>query len=159
LRFINKALRGEDVDVLYHFRFYIIDLCKQLEQKYIEMKSKQTGVLKLYRGLKLAVNEVENFKKNIGNLISTNGYLSTSRERSVAYGFVMKPFKREGIVRALFEYQIDLNHVKNIILADIAEYSAFPEEAEVLVDIGESLERTREENVKIISHKTQKKIS
>jgi hypothetical protein len=55
----------------------------------------------------------------------------------------MKPIKREGIVRALFQYQIDLNLVKNIILADIAEYSAFPEEAEVLVDIGEFCQRTR----------------
>lgn len=142
MRFINKALRTEDIDVLYHFRFYIIDLCKQLELQCNEMKSKQNEILKLYRGLKLGSTELESFQNNIGNLFSTNGYLSTSRLRSVAYEFVMKPTKRQDIVRVLFEYQIDFNSVKNIIVADIAQYSVFPDEAEVLVDIGESFERT-----------------
>ncbi|CAF0745924.1 unnamed protein product [Adineta steineri] len=137
-RFINKALRTEDVDVLYHFRFYIIDLCKQLEIKYIEMKSTMKEVLKLYRGLNISPDEVQNFKRNMGNLISTNGYLSTSRDRSVAYGFATKPNNRVGVVRCLFEYQVDLELVKNIVVADISQYSAFPEEAEVLVDIGAS---------------------
>jgi hypothetical protein len=135
-RFINKALRTEDVEVLYHFRFYIIDLCKQLELKFIELKRTQTDVLKLYRGLKLSHSEIKNFEQNLGNLISTNGYLSTSRLHSVAYTFAKKPINREGIVCALFQYEVDLNEVKKIVLADIAQYSAFPDEAEVLVDIG-----------------------
>ena len=140
-RFINKALRTEDVEVLYQFRFYITDLCKQLELKFTEFKSTQCDVLKLYRGLKLSRSEVMNFQKNVGNLISTNGYLSTSRLRSVAHTFAKKPSNREGIVSALFEYQVDLNLVKKIVIADIAQYSAFPDEAEVLVDIGESIQR------------------
>jgi hypothetical protein len=104
--------------------------------KFDELKSTQNGVIKLYRGLKLARHEVANFEQNIGNLISTNGYLSTSSLRSVAYSFAKKPINREGLVSALFEYQVDLNSVKKIVLADIAKYSAFPEEAEMLVDIG-----------------------
>jgi hypothetical protein len=106
--------------------------------KFDELKSTQNGVIKLYRGLKLARHEVANFEQNIGNLISTNGYLSTSSLRSVAYGFAKKPINREGLVSALFEYQVDLNSVKKIVLADIAKYSAFPEEAEMLVDIGKT---------------------
>jgi hypothetical protein len=135
-RFINKALRTEDVDVLYQFRFYIIDLSEQLELKFMQLKATQKEVLKLYRGLKLSYDEVANFQRSIGNLISTNGYLSTSSDRSVAYGFATKSAKREGVARALFEYQVDLNVVQKIVIADIREYSAFPEEAEVLVDIG-----------------------
>jgi len=106
--------------------------------KFDELKSTQNGVIKLYRGLKLARHEVANFEQNIGNLISTNGYLSTSSLRSVAYSFAKKPINREGLVSALFEYQVDLNSVKKIVLADIAKYSAFPEEAEMLVDIGKT---------------------
>jgi tetratricopeptide (TPR) repeat protein len=139
-RFINKALRTEDVDVLYQFRFYIMDLSEQLELKFLQLKEKQKEVLKLYRGLKLSYDEVANFQRSIGNLISTNGYLSTSSERSVAYGFATKSAKREGVARALFEYQVDLNVVQKIVIADIREYSAFPEEAEVLVDIGASFQ-------------------
>lgn len=135
-RFINKALRTENVDVLYEFRFFIIDLSEQLEVKFQQLKEKQKDVLKLYRGLKLSEEEIENFQHSIGNLISTNGYLSTSSEYSVAYSFASKPVKRANVVRALFEYQVDLNLVHKIVIADVREYSAFPEEAEVLVDIG-----------------------
>ncbi|CAF0720494.1 unnamed protein product [Rotaria sp. Silwood1] len=139
-KFINKALRTEDIDVLYQFRFYIMDLSEQLEKKFDELRKKQKDILRLYRGSKLSADEVENFQQSIGNLISTNGYLSTSSERSVAYGFATKSPRREGFVRALFEYQIDLNDVKKIVIADIREFSAFPEEAEVLVDIGASFQ-------------------
>ncbi|CAF1929290.1 unnamed protein product [Rotaria magnacalcarata] len=139
-KFINKALRTEDVDVLYQFRFYIMDLSEQLELKFQELKAKQKDVLKLYRGLKLSHDEVANFQNSIGNLISTNGYLSTSSEHSVAYGFATKSAKRDGVVRALFEYAVDLNTVQKIVIADIRQYSAFPEEAEVLVDIGASFQ-------------------
>ncbi len=135
-RFINKALRTEDVDVLYQFRFYIMDLSEQLELKFLKLKETQKDTLSLYRGLKLSQDEVANFQNSIGNLISTNGYLSTSSDRKVAYGFATKAAKREGVARALFEYQVDLSAVQKIVIADIREYSAFPEEAEVLVDIG-----------------------
>lgn len=135
-RFINKALRTEDIDVLYQFRFYIIDLSEQLELKFKQLKEKHNGIFRLYRGLKLSYDEVAHFQNSIGQLISTNGYLSTSSEFSVAYGFATKSAKREGVARALFEYEVDLNTVTKIVIADIREYSAFPEEAEVLVDIG-----------------------
>lgn len=139
-KFINKALRTEDIDVLYQFRFYILDLSYQLELKFRELKEKQKDILRLYRGLKLSPDEVQNFKRSIGNLISTNGYLSTSSEHSVAYGFAIKPANRSGVVKALFEYQVDLSQVTKIVIADIREFSAFPEEAEVLVDIGASFQ-------------------
>ena len=113
-----------------------MDLCKQLELKFLDLKAKQQGILKLYRGSRLSADEVENFQRSIGNLISTNGYLSTSSEFSVAFGFATKSPKREGFARALFEYAVDLEKVTKIVIADIREYSAFPEEAEVLVDIG-----------------------
>ncbi|CAF2356390.1 unnamed protein product [Rotaria sp. Silwood2] len=139
-KFINKALRTEDVDVLYQFRFYIMDLSEQLERKFKTLQEKQKDILRLYRGSKLSQDEVENFQRSIGNLISTNGYLSTSDDRTVAYGFATKSARREGFVRALFEYRVDLEEVKKIVIADIREFSAFPEEAEVLVDIGASFQ-------------------
>ena len=113
-----------------------MDLSDQLELKFKQLKEKQAGILRLYRGLKLSYDEVAHFQNSIGQLISTNGYLSTSSEFSVAYGFATKSAKREGVARALFEYEVDLSSVTKIVIADIREYSAFPEEAEVLVDIG-----------------------
>jgi hypothetical protein len=112
-----------------------------LELKFIELKHRENDdVLKLYRGLRLSQNEIKLFQENIGNLISKNGFLSTSRLHSIAYAFAKKPTNREGIVVAIFQYQIDLKQVNKIVLADVAEYSSFPDEAEVLVDIGKSIQ-------------------
>jgi hypothetical protein len=84
----------------------------------------------------LSCNEIANLEQNVGNLISTNGYLSTSRRRTVAYEFAKEPSARQGIVSVLFEYQVDLNMIKKIVLADIAQYSMYPSEAEMLFGIG-----------------------
>ncbi len=69
----------------------------------IELKQTQIDLLKLYRGLKLSHNEIINFEENLGNLFSTNGYLSTTRLYSVAYRFAKKPTNREGIVSVFFQ--------------------------------------------------------
>ncbi|CAF4867145.1 unnamed protein product, partial [Rotaria sp. Silwood1] len=113
------------------------DFSEQLELKFKELKEEQKDILKLYRAAKLSSDELANFQNSIGNLISCSGYLSTSGEYSVAYGFATKSPKREGFEGAVFEYIVDLDVVQNIVLAVIHEYSAFPEEAEVIVDIGQ----------------------
>jgi hypothetical protein len=86
--------------------------------------------------LKLTQTEIETFQQSIGSLISTNGYLSASQLHEVSYNFAKKPTNREGVVRVILEYKINLNDNKTIVIADIAQYSAFPDEAEVLIDIG-----------------------
>ncbi|CAF1200789.1 unnamed protein product [Rotaria sordida] len=134
-KFINKALRTEDIDVLFQFRFYIIDLSEQLELKFQELKEKQKDILKLYRAIQLSQDELTNYQNSIGNLISNNEYLSTSSQRSVAYDFLTKFTKQEGIVHALVEYSVNLNVVQKITIADVRQYSAFPEETEFVVDI------------------------
>ena len=135
-RFICKALHIENIEALYLLRFYILDLSEQLKIRFIALKAKHKGVLKLYRAQKLTDDKVAHFQNSLGNLIYTSAYFSTTSEYAVAYTFATKPAKRDGIVRVLFEYQVDLNTVQHIALADVREYSAFPEEAEVVVDIG-----------------------
>lgn len=137
---MNKSLRIEDNSALYQLRFYILDLSEQLGLKFIEMK-KTTKMLKLYRGLKLRLDEVANLQRSIGSLISFNGYLSTTSEHSRAYDFVIKATKIEGIARVLFEYEVDLETVHEIVVADIRQYLTFPEEAEHVFDIGKSIQR------------------
>jgi len=83
--------------------------------------------------------ELENFQNNLGNLMSPNGYQSTSRLVEVALHFARKAIVRYDTAQVLFEYQIDLDLVKTIVLADISQYSEHPEEAEVLVDLGKYL--------------------
>ena len=62
-RLCNKALRTEDIELLYIFRYYIQDLCKHLaiEHKIFRVKQSLQPVLKLYRGLKLTKDELTTF--------------------------------------------------------------------------------------------------
>ncbi|CAF0867818.1 unnamed protein product [Didymodactylos carnosus] len=138
-RLVNKALRTEDIVALYSFRFYVVDLCRRLCLKHKELIERQEKlgqpVLKLYRGLQLALEELKSMQCGVGSLISQNGFLSTSRSKKVAEGFAKAPTTRTNVIPSLFEISADVSSLKTIVLADIAEYSAFPNEEEVLFDL------------------------
>ncbi|CAF2864111.1 unnamed protein product [Rotaria sp. Silwood2] len=133
-KIVNKTLRTQNIDLMYQFRFFITDLSEQLELKFQELKKTQKGVLKLYRSVKLSQEEVTNYQNSVEDLIANSTYLSTTSERSMAYDFVTKSVKSPGVVRTLFEYTIDLNIVQSIIIANVRQYSAFPEQAEFIID-------------------------
>jgi len=78
----------------------------------------------LYRGLYLSENEIEILRQNVGKLVSTNGYLSTSRSRNAAVMFANK---------VLMEIEMDMS-LETVICADIADRSIHNYE-EVLFDI------------------------
>lgn len=137
-RLCNKALRTEDIELLYIFRYYIQDLCKRLafEHESFRTKQKYDPILKLYRGLKLTKDELIRFKTNIGSLISTNGFLSTTRDYDLALSFALKASKRSvEVYPTLFIIEADV-YLDGAVFADISELSVYPEEKEVLFDIG-----------------------
>ncbi|CAF3985511.1 unnamed protein product, partial [Rotaria sp. Silwood2] len=112
-RLVNKALRTEDIELLYLFRSYIIDLCSQLEQEHKQISS--TEVFIVYRGQTMFTEEFEKLKQSCGVLISTNGFFSTSRDLNVA----------------LIDPQL-----KSVIFADTEKYSRMKDEKEVLFSVG-----------------------
>jgi hypothetical protein len=84
-KLLNKALRIEDIELLYTFRFFIIDLCAAIENDNHNLKTK--GILTLYRGTQIPMEELQKLKENVGKIISTNGFLSTSRNMNVSLRF------------------------------------------------------------------------
>ena len=156
-RLINKALRTEDIDLLYLFRFFVIDLSMQLKNtvsSYSRSNESTSSTIYLYRGLKLSKDELRKLEESIGNLISTNGFLSTSRNRQVALTFA---------TNSLFEIETDMNQ-EGKLWYDIADYSMIPDEGEVLFDIGatfqiESISYDSEHKLSIIHLKTTTNIN
>ena len=136
-RLVNKALRTEDIEALIILRFFIRDLSKNLKNKYNILKQRQehNPIVVSYRGLKLTWPEIYNLKCNIGQIISTNGFLSTSRSKDVAYSFAKKGTKRLGVETIMLQIEVD-TLLPTISLADIAEYSDYPREEEILFDLG-----------------------
>jgi tetratricopeptide (TPR) repeat protein len=135
-KLINKALRSEDIDQLYNFRFFIGDLSESLAREHQKIVQSEEGVLTVYRGVKLSSEELDHLKENQGKLISTNGYLSTSRSRKKALAFAIKPTNRSDALPVLFEIECDVQQLGDTVLfADIAKFSEYPGEKEVLFDL------------------------
>ncbi|CAF4663565.1 unnamed protein product, partial [Rotaria sp. Silwood1] len=162
-RVVNKALRTEDYEAMLILRFFIVDLCKNLKQKYDDMKEKKSNsnLIISYRGLKLTSQEIYNLKHNIGTNIVTNGYLSTSRSKNVAYTFAKKGTKRPNVETVMLEIDVDIS-TSTTSLADIAQYSDYPEEEEeILFDLGASfaIDAIDYENIQKMWHIKLKAIS
>ncbi|CAF3585713.1 unnamed protein product [Rotaria socialis] len=87
-KLLNQALRTENIQLLYSFRFLIIDLCGELERDSNKIKSK--GRLTVYRGQLMQKEELQKLQHSMGGLISTNGYFSTSRDINISLGFLSK---------------------------------------------------------------------
>ena len=141
-KMVNKALRTEDVQQLHTFRFFIADLSSALARQHVRNVEEPDNdvITTVYRGVRVTLSELEEFRLNEGKLISINGYLSTSRSRSVAIQFTGGDKKRSDTVPVLFEIECRNEEGKRCIFADIAEFSNFPEEQEVLFDLGTVLQ-------------------
>ncbi|CAF1395234.1 unnamed protein product [Adineta steineri] len=132
-KLVNKALRTEDIEQLHIFRFFIADLSLNLAAEYRKIKDSGEDVVMLYRGQKMEENELLTLQQNQGNLISANGFLSTSRSKELAFSFATKLTTRANVLPVLYEIECD---VQSTIFADIAQFSDYPKESEVLFDLG-----------------------
>lgn len=138
-RLVNKALRSEDLEQLQTFRFFIGDLSRSLACEHDKMLASDDRTLTVFRGTKVAQEEFEKMKENLGQIISTNGYLSTSRLRSPALRFAQKSTKRTDGIAVLFQIQCCVQHLgRSVIYADIGAFSDYPDEQEVLFDLNAS---------------------
>ncbi|UJR16869.1 hypothetical protein I4U23_003767 [Adineta vaga] len=141
-RIINRALRTEDNLMLYKFRFFIVDLCTRLEEKALT-KINCTAPFCVYRGSKLRRDEVE--KLEVGSLVATNSFFSCSRHLHTAENFIgisstvdMSPSRgrNERFQYVLFQIDIDLNKSPDVVVADVSNESAVPDENEMLFNLG-----------------------
>lgn len=133
-RLVNKALRTEDIDLLYLFRFYIIDLCSQLEQE-SRNRGNDIEVFVLYRGQQISTDEFNRLKENIGVLISINGFFSSSHDINMAQGFIAGANDTEEMKNVVFQIRARSN-LEKIVFANIDKYSRITDEQEVLFNIG-----------------------
>ncbi|UJR16983.1 hypothetical protein I4U23_003881 [Adineta vaga] len=135
-KMVNKALRTEDIDQLHIFRFFIGDLSESLVREHNKILESGEQKLTLYRGTQLSNNELDILKENEGKFISTNGFLSTSRLRTRALNFAKPSSGKAHTNSVLFEIICDIQELGDkVIFADISEFSAFPNEQEVLFDL------------------------
>ncbi|CAF1487582.1 unnamed protein product [Adineta steineri] len=134
-KLLNKALRTENWDLLMPFLFFIVDINNCLALEHDNLNDEGTNIL--HRGMRMSLEEFEKLEKTKGELISMNGFLSTSRSRHVAEFFSGSAKDDPGTVAIIFQIECDTVILdNNLVFADISKYSDIPDEEEVLISIG-----------------------
>ena len=88
-RLLNGALRTQDIDIIFKFRFFINHLHNEIKERYKEyLAKKHESHLTVYRGQLMSMNEVEFLKNSVNQIVSMNSFLSTSLLLNVAKQFL-----------------------------------------------------------------------
>jgi tetratricopeptide (TPR) repeat protein len=135
-KLLNKALRSEDVRSLFAFRTFIVDLCDQIDKLHKERISngdKETIVL--YRGQQMTKREQAQILASRNKLISTNGFISATKNAQIALAFALKTTQSADLVSIVFRIEAPSN-LKNVVFADITQFSEYPDEGEILFSLG-----------------------
>jgi len=129
-RMLNKALRVQNIDLLFLFRFVICDIYQQLKQY------QHQSPICVFRGQVMSIDELNTLRHSIDNLISINSFFSTSTNPDKALGFLNRSKITSNSCRVLFIIDADPQVVKSKPFADISSLSYFSKECEVLFMIG-----------------------
>jgi len=134
-KIINRALRTEDIQALYIFRYYISCLCQQLKSQH-ELLCRTSPEIIVYRGCRMTLDELNKLQEMKGQLTSINGFISTSIEPIVAEAFSSLNSNRGIDVRSVL-WIIKVNcQTEGVICANVEEFSQHPHEQEILFNIG-----------------------
>ncbi|CAF1320433.1 unnamed protein product [Adineta steineri] len=130
-RIVNRALRTEDPIELFNYRLFIRDMSNQMRTLW--KKEKRTSSVIVYRGSREMKIVLRRLRENIGNVIALNGFLSCSKSRHIAelFGGINEELN-DNEIPVIYEIEVD----SSIVMADISEESQFPDEKEVLFDLG-----------------------
>ncbi|CAF0986874.1 unnamed protein product [Adineta steineri] len=120
--------------LVYRFRYWVKLLCSAIEREHQRQNNDQ--VWSLYSGFRLHKDELERLKQSVGNLISINSFLSTSRNINVAQIFAGTGPIESHLVRVILHIEANPTRLQSVFCADIHEISQFPEEEEVLFSLG-----------------------
>jgi tetratricopeptide (TPR) repeat protein len=129
-KILNKALRVQNIDLLFLIRFVINDIYQQLK------KHQCKTWIRVYRGQVMSNEELNNLQNSIGQLISINSYFSTSVDRSVALFMLGDPKVSYNLQRVLFIIEADPRVARTKPFAEIHSVSCFANELEVLFMVG-----------------------
>ena len=129
-RLLNKALRVQNIDLLFLFRFLIRDMDNQLRQ------FQYSTSVRVYRGQLISMDELARLKNSTGQFISISSFFSTSLDRAVAMKFLQDySFATDG-QKVLFEIEADPSSNATAPFSHINSTSYYSNEQELLFMVG-----------------------
>jgi hypothetical protein len=137
-RLLNEALHTGNIDLIVKLRCFIHDLHNQLAELQIGFLCSLPPcqpILTLYRGLIMNMSELNNFRQNEGHFVSTNSFLSTTRDFHAALFFSGEGKVEDPQVSVVYQIFVDTNVSHSVPFAAINYQSIFEDEDEVLFSI------------------------
>jgi tetratricopeptide (TPR) repeat protein len=141
-RLLNQALRTQNIDIIFRFRFFINDLNKQIKDLYLKYLQAHQPIsehqLTVYRGQHLSIDELNLLRNSIDGLVSMNTFLSATLNKNLALIFAetSTPCTETSIQSVLFIINVSDMSKETTAFAPIKSYSCYEEEDEVLFTIG-----------------------
>ncbi|CAF0815753.1 unnamed protein product [Adineta ricciae] len=99
-RLLNKALRTQNIDVLFLFQFFIVDIRRQLE------KLRLSVPIRAYRSQLMSNEELKKLKQSAGQFVSINSFFSATLDRNRAIACIENT---DNFVPILFEIDAEPN--------------------------------------------------
>ncbi|CAF1440005.1 unnamed protein product, partial [Didymodactylos carnosus] len=131
-RLLNEVCRTENFDRMYAFRYFLVDMHRQM-LKFHAASSLEKKVLTVYRGQLMAVEEIDELKRNINQEFSTNTYWSTSIDPAVAFSYIDSDGFNE-LESVIFQITIDTSlETKPYVF--VGPLSDFKHEEEIIFSI------------------------
>ncbi|CAF3822875.1 unnamed protein product [Rotaria sp. Silwood1] len=127
---LNRALRTENIHMIFLFRSFICDMHRQLEKYQVK------HMLRVYRCQLMSNDELEKLKQNCGCFISINSFFSTSASRETAISYFRHHDVSKDLATVVFEIDADPSVATRTPFAEISAHGAYPNESEVLFMLG-----------------------
>jgi tetratricopeptide (TPR) repeat protein len=129
-RMLNKALRTQDINMIFLFQFFIQDLHQQITKYQCQYP------IRVYRAQMMSHDELNSLKQSVGCCISILSLLSTGVDRNRALSYVNGSDNSNDLCQMIFEIDADPKVVRTRPFADISMHSFFSGEREVLFVMG-----------------------
>ena len=138
-RTINQTLRSNDVNVMFTWRHFLIDLYTQLDSIYRENRNcrQYSKDDKFYRGHFISRKSFDLFRQLIGRIISINTFFSTTTSYQIALAFVDSFANNDDCLSVIFYIENNDSIAKHQRpFANISQFSDYPDEEEILFAMG-----------------------
>ena len=137
-RLLNKALRVQNIELLFIMRFFVRDVYHELVELQREQIANNLLIQqRVYRGQLMSYEEHVSLHKSVGKLVSMNSFLSTSADRELTL-FLVESLTVPGSTLKAVLFEIDIHSGIDPLrpYADISHKSHITTESEVLFALG-----------------------
>ncbi|CAF4307014.1 unnamed protein product, partial [Rotaria sp. Silwood2] len=127
---LNAALRTQEIHLMFLFRAFISDICRQLESHHIQQP------VRAYRGQMLSSDELKTLRGYCDQFLSVNSFFSTTVDYRRALSVVNAYNAKAGVECVMFQIDADPTMAIAKPFADISSHSKFKDGEEILFMLG-----------------------